>query len=98
MQYKGLVACRAGVGSSLMLKIKLNQVIKEHDLPLKIEHGSLDAIAGFNGEVIITLSDVAKELVAKKLKQKIIGIDNIMNKTEIFDKLENFFDEETAKE
>lgn len=98
MQYKGLVACRAGVGSSLMLKIKLNQVIKEHDLPIKIEHGSLDSIMGFNGHVIITLSDVAKELEAKKLKQKIVGIDNIMNKIEIFDKLEKFLAEENIKE
>ncbi len=90
MEFKGLVACRAGVGSSLMLKIKLNQVINEHKLPIKIEHGSLDADSGFKGALIITLSDVAKELEAKKLSQKIIGIDNIMDKEEILTKLNAF--------
>ena len=90
MEFKGLVACRAGVGSSLMLKIKLNQVISENSLPIKIEHGSLDSIAGYNGALIVTLSDVAKELEAKKLPQKIIGIDNIMNKAEILTKLNAF--------
>lgn len=90
MEFKGLVACRAGVGSSLMLKIKLNQVISENKLPIKIEHGSLDALSGFNGQLIITLSDVAKELEAKKMPQTIIGIDNIMDKVEILTKLNAF--------
>ena len=39
---KALVACRAGVGSSLMLKIKLNEVIKENAFPIALEHSSLD--------------------------------------------------------
>ncbi|AJQ26581.1 MULTISPECIES: PTS sugar transporter subunit IIB [Pelosinus] len=93
MEFKGLVACRAGVGSSLMLNIKLKQVISENKLPIKIEHGSLDAVAGFNGALIVTLSDVAKELESKKLPQKIIGIDNIMNKVEILTKLNAFLAE-----
>ena len=29
--HKALIACRAGVGSSLMLKIKVNEVIREND-------------------------------------------------------------------
>ncbi|MFA6849993.1 MAG: PTS sugar transporter subunit IIB [Selenomonadaceae bacterium] len=93
MEFKGLVACRAGVGSSLMLKIKVNQVISEHKLPIKIEHGSLDSVSGFNGQFIITLSDVAKELEGKKLPQKIVGINNIMNKEEILTKLNAFLAE-----
>lgn len=92
MEFKGLVACRAGVGSSLMLKIKLNQVISENKLPIKIEHGSLDAVSGFNGQLLITLSDVADELAAKKLPQTIIGIDNIMDKVEILKKLTAFIE------
>mgnify|MGYP003588938464 FL=1 len=92
MEFKGLVACRPGVGSSLMLKIKLNQVISENKLPIKIEHGSLDAVSGFNGQLLITLSDVADELAAKKLPQTIIGIDNIMDKAEILKKLTAFIE------
>jgi len=93
MEFKGLVACRAGVGSSLMLKIKVNQVVSENKLPIKIEHGSLDSVSGFNGQFIMTLSDVAKELEGKKLPQKIIGINNIMNKEEILTKLNVFLEE-----
>jgi len=45
--YKLLIACRAGVGSSLMLKIKTQQVIKENNFPIEVEHGSLDSLNGF---------------------------------------------------
>lgn len=89
---KALVACRAGVGSSLMLKIKVLQVVKENDLDIQVEHGSLDSLQGFNGDMIITLSDVAKELEEKHLKIGIIGIMNIMNKVEILEKLNLFID------
>lgn len=88
--HKALVACRAGVGSSLMLKIKTEQVIKEHGFPIQVEHSSLDGVAGFDGDLLITLSDVAEELQSKGLSQTIIGIDNIVNKQEIASKLEQF--------
>lgn len=42
--HKALVACRAGVGSSLMLKIKVEEVIRENNYPLVVEHSSLDAL------------------------------------------------------
>lgn len=91
--HKALVACRAGVGSSLMLKIKVNEVVKEHGLPIEVEHSSLDGVTGFNGDLLITLSDVAEELSSKNLPQTIIGINNIVDKNEIFEKLSIFLNE-----
>lgn len=91
--HKALVACRAGVGSSLMLKIKVSQVVKENNYPIEVEHSSLDGLAGFNGDIVITLVDVAEELKHKNIKQKIIGIKNIVDKKEIKEKIE-----ETLKE
>ena len=44
--YRALVCCRAGMGSSMMLKIKCDQVIKEKGLPIETEHGNLDSING----------------------------------------------------
>lgn len=84
--HKALIACRAGVGSSLMLKIKVNEVIRENDFPIEVEHASLDAVSGFTGDLIITLTDVANELREKNLQQTIIGINNIVDKKEIKEK------------
>ncbi|HAP6404968.1 TPA: PTS sugar transporter subunit IIB [Enterococcus faecium] len=88
--HKALVACRAGVGSSLMLKIKVNEVVKENNFPLEVEHSSLDGVPGFQGDMII-MPDVANELIEKNLPQKIVGIANIVDKNEIKIKLEEAF-------
>ena len=85
--HKALIACRAGVGSSLMLKIKVNEVIRENDFPIEVEHASLDAVSGFTGDLIVTLTDVANELREKNLQQTIIGINNIVDKKEIKEKI-----------
>ncbi len=94
---KALVACRAGVGSSLMLKIKLNEVISEHDLPVEVEHKSLDGLPGFNGPIVITLSDVADELKEQKIDKVVVGIKNILDKDEIYTKLSAALKEVGAK-
>ena len=54
--YHALVCCRAGMGSSMMLKIKIDQVIKENNLPIETEHGNLDSLIGFTGDLVITSS------------------------------------------
>ena len=87
MMHKALVACRAGVGSSLMLKIKVNEVVKENNLQLVVEHSSLDGLNGFDGDMVITLIDVAQELEEKKVSYKVVGIRNIVDKEEIKTKL-----------
>lgn len=87
MMHKALVACRAGVGSSLMLKIKVNEVVKENNLQLVVEHSSLDGLNGFDGDMVITLIDVAQELKEKKVPYKVVGIRNIIDKEEIKTKL-----------
>jgi len=90
--YKALVACRAGMGSSLMLKIKIAQVIDENKLPLTLEHGSLDSLPGFNGDLVITLIDVSKDIQGVNPKLDIIGINNIMDKTEILTKINTYLE------
>ncbi|OJG48315.1 PTS ascorbate transporter subunit IIB [Enterococcus gallinarum] len=70
-----------------MLKIKVNEVIRENDFPIEVEHASLDAVSGFTGDLIITLTDVANELREKNLQQTIIGINNIVDKKEIKEKI-----------
>ena len=83
--YKALVCCRAGMGSSMLLKIKADQV---NNFPIKTEHGNLDSIVGFTGDLVITMDDLAGEL-----KDKVpyaLGIRNIVDKAEMKAKLEEF--------
>lgn len=84
---KVLVACRAGVGSSLMLKIKLNEVIAEHKWDMEVIHSSLDELSSFDGPIVVTLSDVADELKEEGVKKEIVGIRNLLDKKEIYTKV-----------
>lgn len=86
--YKALVCCRAGMGSSMLLKIKADQVIREQEFPIQTEHGNLDSLQGFQGDLVITMEDLAEEL-----KDKVpyaLGIRNIMDKEEMKTKMQAF--------
>lgn len=86
-KFKALVCCRAGMGSSMMLKIKCDQVIKEEGLPIETEHGNLDSLIGFNGDLVITMSDLTDELEADSRVPSAVGIKNLVDKKEIKEKL-----------
>lgn len=90
--HKALVCCRAGMGSSMMLKIKVDQVIKENGYDITTEHGNLDSLNGFDGDLVVTMDDLAKELQGRKYTA--VGVINIMNKAEIKEKLEAFLAEQ----
>jgi len=88
--YKALVCCRAGMGSSMLLKIKVDQVIKENTMDIKTEHGNLDSLIGFDGDLVVTMDDLKDELAPKV--PYAVGIRNIMDKVEIKVKLNQFLD------
>ncbi|MBQ1467653.1 MAG: PTS sugar transporter subunit IIB [Solobacterium sp.] len=91
MLYKAIVCCRAGMGSSMFLKIKADQVIAENSLPIKTVHGNMDTLIDFNGDLVITMSDLSEELQGKM--PYVIGIDRVADKNEIKEKLEKFLND-----
>lgn len=89
--YSALIACRTGMGSSMMLKIKVDQVVRKNHYPLEVQHSTLDDVKSFKGDLLITMADVAEEL--KGQVPYIIGINNLMDKNEIETKLIEFFNQ-----
>lgn len=87
---RALIACRTGMGSSMMLKIKVDQVVKANNFPLEVQHSTLDDVKSFKGDLVITMSDVADELEGQV--PYVIGINNLMDKKEIETKIKEFFD------
>ncbi|WCG06103.1 PTS sugar transporter subunit IIB (plasmid) [Vagococcus lutrae] len=88
---KALIACRTGMGSSMMLKIKVDQVVKANNFPLEVQHSTLDDVKSFKGDLLITMADVADEMTGQV--PYVIGINNLMDKEEITKKLQLFFDQ-----
>lgn len=88
--YRGLVTCRTGMGSSMMLKIKLQKVIDQNNFPLELQH---DVFSSFsvrgNYDLVITMRDLEEDV--KRTGMYVIGIDDIMDMQYMKAELEKFF-------
>lgn len=82
---KGLVVCRTGMGSSMMLRIKLEQVISENNLDIDLEHDVLSAINNYDVDFVITMNDLVSQ-IQDEVKY-VIGIEDLMDKHELKEKL-----------
>jgi PTS system ascorbate-specific IIB component len=87
-KYSVLVACRTGMGSSMMLKIKVGQVARENGFPLDVSHDVIDAAKGMDPDLLITMADLVPDVQGDV--RHVIGIKDLTDKEEIKTKLEEF--------
>ena len=88
--YNALVACRTGMGSSMLLKIKVDQVVKENNYPISVVHSNLDAIEERKWDFIVTMADITDDV--KNKVQYCVSIHNLMDKVEIKKGIEGFLE------
>lgn len=90
--YRALVCCRAGVGSSAILETRVQQVVANEGWPITTKHGSVDQIKDFDGDLIITMSDLGLILEdsGKKDLPYVVSVRNIVDADEIKAGLEGF--------
>ena len=87
--YTGLVLCRTGMGSSMMLRIKLDQVIRKNNYPVELEHDVISTMNSHHVDFVITMKDLVEELQAQ-LTCPIYGVENLMDKVELKGVLDRF--------
>ncbi|WP_029507964.1 PTS sugar transporter subunit IIB [Loigolactobacillus coryniformis] len=92
--YSALVACRTGMGSSMMLKIKVGQVVRENKLPFDVSHDVIDAAKGLDPDLLITMEDLVPDV--KDDVRDIIGIRDLTDKKEIKEKLQSFLSKQDS--
>lgn len=88
---KALIMCRTGMGSSMMLKIKVDKLIDKNKYPLDVTH---DAFSGFSGQqnvdIIITMEDLIDEF--KDSSAYVIGVKDIMDVDYLERELNKYFE------
>lgn len=88
---KALIMCRTGMGSSMMLKIKVDKLIDKNKYPLDVTH---DAFSGFVGQqnvdIIITMEDLIDEF--KDSSAYVIGVKDIMDVDYLERELNKYFE------
>lgn len=83
--------CGFGCGSSLMLKMKIDSILKEHELEADTFCGDVGTCCSNDCDVIF-ISKELSEIIAERAKVPVIVIDNFMNKIEVETKTLAYFD------
>lgn len=82
-----MTVCGAGVGTSTLLRMNINDVFKEFALPfgVKVENTSLSRAKGAKCDLLVTFESFAKD--AQKICPDVIVIKNLMDKKELKEKI-----------
>ncbi len=81
-----LTVCAVGVGSSLMLKMNADKVVKGHGFKAKIENTNMTGALGYQPDILITTDDVYRQIKNIKAKEVVI-LTNMVSKKELEEKL-----------
>lgn len=80
-----VTVCGMGFGTSLMLKMNIDSVLKKHGTKAEVLAWDLSSMKGQPADVIVTSRDMESHLAGTSAE--IVLIDNLTNKEEIESKL-----------
>lgn len=86
---KVLAACGNGMGSSLIIKMKIEQVLKEMGLECEVHHASVgQAKSDAMNYDLVLVSEVFQEDFMNAGNAKVVGLLNLLSDEEIRTKVE----------
>lgn len=80
--------CGMGLGTSLMLKMYIEQVLRKKGLKAEISNIDLGSVKSVNADLIIAPKEMISQI--KDIKTDKIFINNLINKNELAEKLEDY--------
>ena len=80
-----LVVCGFGVGSSMILKMKIEEVLKRHGLEADVATADMGTAASEPCDLLFTSKELGNEL-AGLIKAPVIAIANFIDRKEIEEK------------
>lgn len=83
--------CGFGCGSSLMLRMKIESILKKHKLEAEVFCGDVGTCLSNNCDVIFISTELAERIV-ERAKVPVISIDNFMNQAEVEGKVLSYFE------
>ncbi len=91
---KILAVCGNGLGSSMILKLKIDSVLKELGIDdAQIGHCDLTSASGEKADIIVVTKDLASNFADSR---NVISLNSIMSTTELKDKLKNLLESRTV--
>lgn len=83
--------CGFGCGSSLFLRMKVEEILKEHKLEAEVFCGDVATCTATNCDVIFT-SDELGEQIKERSKVPVVTITSFVNKKEVTEKTLAYFE------
>lgn len=88
---KILITCRTGMGSSMLLKIKVEQALSALGMEADVYHDVTSALSGYHDiDILVTMSDLVEEMEGKF--PMVVGINSLTDKEEIRSKIKKALD------
>ncbi len=78
---KILVVCGNGLGSSFMVSLKVEGVLKKLGIEATVEHSDLTSANGMEADLFLGSADIVTNL--EDGKRNVVGLTNILDETEI---------------
>ena len=82
---KVLAVCGFGVGSSMILKMKIEEVLKANNIQAEVFTTDVGSATSTPSDIIFTSKELEKGIV-EKVKVPVVGIKNFIDKKEIEEK------------
>lgn len=85
-----LAACGNGMGSSQIIKMRIEQVLREIGVEFKVDHASVGEAKnqGRNYDLILVAQQLTSEFQNLPEGTHVIGLRNLLDKNEIKEKIE----------
>ena len=87
---KIVCVCGMGMGTSLIMKMTIDNAARELGLDAEVEHWDVGTVGRKDVDLIVASQDFADNLSEYK---NVIFLKNIMNKAEVKEKLEKYIKE-----
>jgi PTS system ascorbate-specific IIB component len=86
---KVLAACGNGMGSSQIIKMRIEQVLKEMGLSFKVDHSSVGEAKSQakNYDLVLVAQQLTKEFTNVPESCKVVGLINLLSAQEIREKV-----------
>ncbi|WP_312979453.1 PTS sugar transporter subunit IIB [Atlantibacter sp.] len=84
---KILTVCGLGMGSSLILRMNVETVLKKHGVDANVEHMDVSAAASANADLVITNAELVGNL--QHLSCPVVVVNNYIDTNEITQALVN---------
>lgn len=84
---KILTVCGLGMGSSLILRMNVETVLKKHSVEANVEHMDVSAAASSNADLVITNAELVDNL--QHLTCPVVVVNNYIDANEITQALIN---------